>query len=185
MKKKENQMDHPNTDTDNVGKTAGEIAKYINRVKRLDQDYISYYSASSEMQEISDILDILSLAIAAIAAISLLVGGIGIINIMLVSVTERTKEIGIRKALGARTKDILSQFLIEAVILSCIGGIIGIGLGIGVAGIAATVLDAKLVVSTSSIIASVTFSVAVGIIFGLFPAKKAAKMNPIDALRYE
>ena len=89
------------------------------------------------------------------------------------------------KALGARTKDILSQFLIEAVILSCIGGIIGIGLGIGVAGIAATVLDAKLVVSTSSIIASVTFSVAVGIIFGLFPAKKAAKMNPIDALRYE
>ena len=172
-------------DTDNVEKVASKMAAYINRVKRLDKDYISYTSASSEMEQINQILDILSLAIAAIAAISLIVGGIGIMNIMLVSVTERTREIGIRKALGARTRDILNQFLIEAVILSCIGGIIGILLGIGVAGLAAALLDAKLVVSIGSIVASVSFSIIVGIVFGLFPAKKAAAMNPIEALRYE
>ena len=172
-------------DTDNVEKTANKMKDYINRIKRLDKDYISYTSASSEMEQINEILDILSLAIAAIAAISLIVGGIGIMNIMLVSVTERTREIGIRKALGARTKDILNQFLIEAVILSCIGGIIGILLGIGIAGLATSILDAKLVVSIGSVVASVSFSIIVGIVFGLFPAKKAAKMNPIDALRYE
>lgn len=172
-------------DTDNVENVADKMASFLNRSKRLGKDAIMQTSAQSEMEQINSILDILSLAIAAIAAISLLVGGIGIMNIMLVSVTERTKEIGIRKALGARTGDILRQFLIEAVILSVIGGIIGILLGTGVAGLAALILGAKLVISIGSIVGSVSFSIIVGVVFGLFPARKAARMNPIDALRYE
>ncbi len=172
-------------DTDDVENVADKMAAFLNRSKRLGKDAIMQTSAQSEMEQINSILDILSLAIAAIAAISLLVGGIGIMNIMLVSVTERTKEIGIRKALGARTGDILRQFLVEAVILSVIGGIIGILIGTGVAGLATLILGAKLVISIGSIVGSVTFSIIVGVIFGLFPARKAARMNPIDALRYE
>lgn len=124
-------------------------------------------------------------AIGAIAAISLLVGGIGIMNIMLVSVTERTREIGIRKSLGARTKDILTQFLIEAMILAVIGGIIGTALGIGVAALGTSVAGTPLALNMQSILLAVAFSAGVGLCFGFFPARKAARLDPIEALRYE
>jgi len=172
-------------DTKDVDGVSKKMVKYLTKIKHIEEDTLTFNSAQSNMEQINSILNVLSMAIAAIAAISLLVGGIGIMNIMLVSVTERTREIGIRKALGAMTKDIMRQFLIEAVILSCIGGIIGILQGIGVAAIVAAILDTRLVISVSSVIISVTFSIIVGIVFGLFPAKKAAKLDPIEALRYE
>ncbi|MBT3510341.1 MAG: FtsX-like permease family protein [Nitrospina sp.] len=123
--------------------------------------------------------------LGGIAAISLMVGGIGIMNIMLVSVTERTREIGIRKALGAKKKEILEQFLIESVLISFLGGGIGILLGIGISRFVSDIGGWETIVSTQSIILSFGFSVAIGIFFGFYPANKAANLNPIDALRYE
>jgi len=127
----------------------------------------------------------LTMLLSAIAGVSLLVGGIGIMNIMLVSVTERTREIGIRMAVGARSGDILWQFLIEAMILSLIGGLIGILSGIGGAALLGKVMGTVVIVSPLVIIGSVAFTAAVGIFFGFYPARKAARLNPIDALRYE
>lgn len=123
--------------------------------------------------------------IGSVAAISLLVGGIGIMNIMLVSVTERTREIGIRMAIGARGRDILLQFLIEAVTLSIIGGALGIAAGIGVSKVIAAKMDWPTLTSTTSIVIAFVFSAGVGIFFGFYPARKASKLDPIDALRYE
>jgi len=120
-----------------------------------------------------------------VGAISLVVGGIGIMNIMLVSVTERTGEIGLRKALGARRSDILRQFLVEAVALSCLGGIIGIIIGFGLGKLVAAVTPLPASVSPWSVILGLGFSSAVGIFFGLYPATKAAHLNPIEALRHE
>lgn len=127
----------------------------------------------------------LTMLLGGIAGISLLVGGIGIMNIMLVSVTERTREIGIRKAIGAKGKDILLQFLIEAVVLSALGGGIGIALGYGGSSLAGKALAMDTSISVSSVLMAFGFSAAIGIIFGVFPARKAAAMDPIDALRYE
>jgi len=172
-------------DTEDIKKTGQMMADFFTAVKKQEPNYYTYSSAAAEMEQINEVLDILSLAIGAIAAISLLVGGIGIMNIMLVSVTERTREIGTRKALGARTGDILWQFLIESMILSLIGGIVGILLGIGVAGIAAAVMEVRLVLEPKTIVIAVIFSALVGMVFGLFPARKAAAKDPIEALRYE
>ncbi|MFA6378734.1 MAG: ABC transporter permease [Candidatus Omnitrophota bacterium] len=127
----------------------------------------------------------MSLLLGAIAAISLLVGGIGIMNIMLVSVTERTREIGLRKAIGANNKDIMVQFLIEATLMSLIGGICGVLLGSGVALLITVLAGWAAKISLSSVVLATVFSLAVGIIFGLWPAKKASQLNPIEALRYE
>ncbi|KJR48116.1 Macrolide export ATP-binding/permease protein MacB [Desulfosporosinus sp. I2] len=127
----------------------------------------------------------LTMLLGGIAGISLLVGGIGIMNIMLVSVTERTREIGIRKAIGAKGMDILLQFLIEAVVLSILGGGIGIALGYGGSSLAGKALTLNTSISMSSVLMAFGFSAAIGIIFGVFPARKAAAMDPIDALRYE
>src|SRR4029079_1513963 len=127
----------------------------------------------------------LSMLLAAVAAVSLLVGGIGIMNIMLVSVTERTREIGLRLAVGARPRDILSQFLIEATTLSTIGGVIGIGLGAGAAYLVAQLAGWPSLVSTNAIIIAVGFSALVGIFFGFYPAQRAARLDPIEALRRE
>jgi putative ABC transport system permease protein len=127
----------------------------------------------------------LTMLLGGIAAISLLVGGIGIMNIMLVSVTERTREIGIRKAIGAKGMDILLQFLIEAVVLSVLGGGIGIALGYGGSSLAGKALKMSTSISPTSVLVAFCFSAAIGIIFGVFPARKAAAMDPIDALRYE
>ena len=123
--------------------------------------------------------------LGGIAAISLMVGGIGIMNIMLVSVTERTREIGIRKALGAKKKEILEQFLIESVLISFLGGGIGVLLGIGISRFVSDMGGWETIVSTHSIILAFGFSVAIGIFFGFYPANKAANLNPIEALRYE
>ena len=120
-----------------------------------------------------------------IASISLLVGGIGVMNIMLVSVTERTREIGLKKALGARKKRILRQFLTEAAVLTSIGGLIGVICGIGLSKVIANLAEVPVSISTKAIVVSVVFSTAVGIVFGLLPSVKAANLNPIDALRYE
>ncbi|KKP94754.1 MAG: hypothetical protein US02_C0019G0010 [Candidatus Levybacteria bacterium GW2011_GWA2_36_13] len=152
-------------------------------LRRLNEDDFSIETAESISQTISNITNVLSIALGGIAAISLLVGGIGVANIMLVSVTERTREIGLRKALGAKRADILKQFLIESVMISVTGGLIGIILGIG-----ASIVIAKLLVSTVtpwSVIIAFGFSVLVGVIFGMAPAIRASKLNPIDALRYE
>jgi putative ABC transport system permease protein len=127
----------------------------------------------------------MTLLLGGIAGISLLVGGIGIMNIMLVSVTERTREIGIRKAIGAKGGDILQQFMIEAIVLSVLGGSIGIALGAGGSKLAGSLLNLSTSISGASIVLAFGFSAAIGIIFGVFPARKAALMNPIDALRYE
>jgi putative ABC transport system permease protein len=124
--------------------------------------------------------------LASIAAISLLVGGIGIMNIMLVSVTERTREVGLRKAVGAKRSDILIQFLAEAMALSVLGGLIGVGLGIGGAQLITPLLGgSRTLVTLQSVILALTVSLAIGIFFGLYPANRAARLNPIDALRYE
>jgi putative ABC transport system permease protein len=129
---------------------------------------------------------ILTVFLGLIAAVSLLVGGIGIMNIMLVSVTERTREIGIRKAVGAKRRDILLQFLIEAMILSLIGGLVGILIGTsGTIGVTMAVEDLKLHLSASTILMATGFSTAVGLFFGIYPAVRASRLNPIDALRYE
>jgi len=127
----------------------------------------------------------MSWLLASIAAVSLLVGGIGIMNIMLVSVTERTREIGIRKAVGARQRDILAQFLTEALVVSVLGGGLGIFLGWLISTLVSNLAGWPVLVTASSIVLAVGFSCLVGVIFGLWPATKAARLNPIDALRYE
>ena len=127
----------------------------------------------------------LTMMLAGIAAISLVVGGIGIMNIMLVSVVERTREIGVRKAIGAKRRDILSQFLIEAVFLSCTGGIVGVLLGVLICLILPGVSSIAVQMQLSVMLMAFTFSAGVGIVFGLYPAGKASSLSPIDALRYE
>ena len=133
----------------------------------------------------TDMMDTVSLAIAAIAAISLLVGGIGVMNIMLVSITERTKEIGTRKALGAPNNSIRLQFITESVVICLIGGIIGVAIGLAGGITISYLLGFYALPSISSIIIALVFSMFIGIVFGYAPANKAAKLNPIDALRYE
>jgi len=129
---------------------------------------------------------ILTVFLGAIAGISLLVGGIGIMNIMLVSVTERTREIGIRKAVGAKRRDILVQFLVEAIVLSMIGGMVGIALGAtGSQAISRLMEGLTTVVSVQAVLMAVGFSAAVGLFFGIYPAMRAARLHPIEALRYE
>ena len=128
---------------------------------------------------------VMGLLLAAVAGVSLLVGGIGIMNIMLVSVTERTREIGLRKAVGARGRDILSQFLIEAVTLSLVGGVIGIVLGAAATWAVATFAEWPVAIGPGSILLAVGFSAAVGVFFGFYPARRAAALLPIQALRYE
>ncbi len=134
---------------------------------------------------VSSSANIFTILLGSIATVSLLVGGIGIMNIMLVSVTERTKEIGIRMAIGAKRKDILKQFLIESAMLSLFGGILGIACGIGLSDVISVFSPFKTIVTIEPIVISLIFSLAVGIFFGFYPAYKASKMNPVEALRYE
>jgi putative ABC transport system permease protein len=143
------------------------------------------YSLQQELEQINTIMGILQLVIGAIAAISLLVGGIGVMNIMLVSVTERTREIGVRKALGAQYKDIVAQFLIEAVVICSIGGLAGMFIGLGGGLLVAAIAKIPPAISPLTIVIALAFSTSIGIFFGLYPARKAAKLNPVEALRYE
>jgi len=151
-----------------------------------DSDYFSIINMASIQDTINTVLNTMQMLLAGIAGISLVVGGIGIMNIMLVSVTERTKEIGVRKAIGAQKRDIVVQFMIESVTLSLMGGIIGMVLSIGILSLVTALLEGyTFSVSFSVAAIALGFSIAVGLIFGIYPANKAAKLKPIDALRHE
>ena len=163
------------------------IETYMNNRYYKDNDSfeISAMSMESIVESMTSMLSTVSLAIAAIAGISLLVGGIGVMNIMLVSVTERTSEIGLKKAIGARKRRILFQFLTEAAVLTSIGGLLGVLGGIIMAQVISRVSQTPVAISIPAIIFSVVFSMVIGIVFGLLPSVKAANLNPIDALRRE
>jgi putative ABC transport system permease protein len=150
-----------------------------------DQDDFTVRSQADIANIFESISGVMTILLACIASISLIVGGIGIMNIMLVSVTERTREIGIRMAVGAKGRDVLLQFIIEAIFISILGGLIGIFLGIAASLVIEKFGGWPVVITSSSIILSFAFSTAVGLFFGWYPARKAAALNPIDALRYE
>ena len=168
-------------DENKIEKTTSAIENYITQTLGITTDYFSVSSQDSMLDTMESVNDTLSLLLAGIASISLVVGGIGVMNVMLVSVTERTKEIGIRKSLGAKKSDILVQFLIEALVLCVCGGIIGVMLGILI-GTVLGKMGYTFTPNTSIVILAFSSSALIGIIFGIFPARKAAKLNPIDAL---
>jgi putative ABC transport system permease protein len=148
-------------------------------------DDFQVFDQAQLLETASAISGTLTLLLGGIASISLLVGGIGIMNIMLVSVRERTREIGIRKAIGARARDILAQFLVEALTISVLGGVVGIVLGIGASAVIARLAGWPVVISPATVVVAVAFSLVVGIVFGVWPARQAARLDPIVALRYE
>lgn len=164
-----------------------DIENFFNtKYYRNNEDFeISTSSMESMLSSLTEMVDTISLAISVIAGISLLVGGIGVMNIMLVSITERTREIGTRKALGATNSSIRIQFIVESIAICVIGGVIGILIGIGIAAVATKLLGFSVSPSVDGMVLSVTFSVLIGVFFGYYPANKAAKLNPIEALRYE
>ena len=172
----------PETSSDTAAKS---ILFLENRLGLRGQNAVNLESFQDIADQFDSILSTITLFVALVAAISLLVGGIGVMNIMLVSVTERTREIGIRKALGARTGSILTQFLAEAAIITSIGGIIGIVLGYLFANIACRIIGFEASISPVIVLMTVLFSSAVGIFFGIYPARKAARLSPIEALRHE
>lgn len=171
-------------DEDIIETSTNIIENYIENTLELTSDDYTVSSQDSMLDTMEDVNSTLSLLLGGIASISLVVGGIGVMNVMLVSVTERTKEIGIRKALGAKKKDILIQFLIEALVLSILGGIIGVVLGVGI-GIIAEDFGYTFEPNTTTIVLAFSSSAVIGLIFGIFPAYRAAKLNPIEALKNE
>ena len=169
---------------ENLNFTINNIKNYIRQTLELSSDYYSVSSQDSVVDTMENVTSTLSLLLGGIASISLIVGGIGVMNVMLVSVTERTKEIGIRKSLGAKKSDILLQFLVESLALSIIGGIIGVILGI-VGGNIAESFDLTFNPNNKIIVIAFSSSALIGLIFGIFPAYRASSLNPIDALRTE
>jgi putative ABC transport system permease protein len=176
-------------DVSHASEEIGEVLRSRHHSEIGVEDFM-VFTQESFLDTARTITNVLTIFLGGIAAISLLVGGIGIMNIMLVSVTERTREIGLRKAIGARKRDILIQFLAESSLLSLLGGVIGILFGYGLAllvGVIARAADADLqpAVSLDAILLATLFSAAVGLFFGLYPAKRAADLEPVEALRYE
>ncbi len=181
-------------DEGQIDQAVAEIGDLLRQRHRVVEDDFTIQSQQDFLNTFSQILGTFTLLLGAIAGISLVVGGIGIMNIMLVSVTERTHEIGIRKAVGARQRDILVQFLTEALVVSVLGGAVGVALGSGVAALISTIpisgaggatQTLKTLVSPESVVLAVGVAAAVGLFFGIYPAARAARLNPIDALRYE
>ncbi len=175
-------------DADKMDEVQANIEKLLrqrHRIRAGADDDFNVRNLTSLMETMNETTTMITLLLGAIAGISLIVGGIGIMNIMMVSVTERTREIGIRKAIGATYNSIMMQFLIESTMISILGGIIGIFIGIGLAQAISKFGNFTTVISVESIIASFGFSLFVGVFFGMLPARKAAKLDPIDALRYE
>jgi putative ABC transport system permease protein len=175
-------------DADSLDKAEVEVIALLDQRHRIGPSRERDFSVRnlSEILAISEQSSrVMSILLGAVASISLIVGGIGIMNIMLVSVTERTREIGIRMAIGARQRDILLQFLTEAVLLTTCGGIIGMGVGVAGAMIISKIMEWPTLISSQAIIIAFLFSAGVGVFFGFYPARKAAGLNPIDALRYE
>ncbi|MBI2940490.1 MAG: ABC transporter permease [Chloroflexi bacterium] len=172
-----------------MDRTVQEIGELLRRRHRVAQDDFHVQSQQDILETANQITGIMTILLGAIAGISLLVGGIGIMNIMLVSVTERTREIGIRKAVGARWRDIMLQFLIESMVVSAVGGIVGIILGVAIARILAGLEFSgqalPAVVTADSVLTAFVVSAAVGLFFGIYPASRAARLHPIEALRYE
>ena len=165
---------------------ASRVERYLNAYYRANRDFkVSAFSMESMVSQFASVLGTIQTSISVIAGISLLVGGIGVMNIMLVSITERTREIGTCKALGATNTSIRLQFIIEAVIICLIGGAIGVALGIAAGSIASNALGFPAKASIESILIALGFSMTIGVFFGYYPANKAAKMDPINALRYE
>jgi putative ABC transport system permease protein len=178
-----------------AGNTSGGVPKLIDDVTKLLRERRHLSNAApddfqaSDMAQVTQLMqqvtEILTLFLSAVAAISLLVGGIGIMNIMLVSVTERTREIGVRLAIGARERDVLTQFLVEAVMISALGGLIGIALGLSASAIGTYYLSIPFVPSPGIVLIAFAFSAAIGVAFGYLPARRAARLDPIESLRHE
>lgn len=176
-------------DDNTINETTQQINDLLLQRHRVNQPDFTIMSQKDILSAVGQITGIFTVLLGSIAAISLVVGGIGIMNIMLVSVTERTREIGIRKAIGAKRRDVLAQFLIEAIVVSVLGGIVGIGLGAGISFVISQ-LDfggtrIPSIVTTEAISLAVGVSMAIGLFFGIYPAMRASQLNPIDALRYE
>ncbi len=175
-------------DPDTINQTIDDVEILLRDKHNLegdDENDFRIASAQDIISTVQTITGLLTAMIAGISGISLVVGGVGVMNIMLVSVTERTKEIGLLKSIGAKEKDILTQFMVEAVVMTSIGGFIGIILGIAGAFVVSLVANIPFVVSIPAVLIAVGVSMLVGIVFGLYPARRAAKLSPIDALRYE
>ncbi len=174
---------------DSVENTKDEIKRILSSLERKkrnsNEDKYATFSAEAFLETVNSTMRVVTVFMSAIAAISLVVGGIGVMNIMLVSVTERTKEIGIRKALGAHYSDIMSQFLLEALIISLLGGTLGTGLGLYLIQLGGKVMEIDSRMSISALILALLVSITIGLGFGVYPASRAAKLDPIDALRHE
>jgi len=170
-------------DSASVNKAQEVVERFLYKKYQNESSY-SVMNQTAMLETANEMSGTLSLMLGGIAGISLLVGGIGIMNIMLVSVTERTREIGIRKAIGAKRRDILLQFLIESVVISGLGGVLGLGLGFAVMSVLENVLGMTLAVTPDIIYLAIGFSMGVGVLFGLYPANKASKLRPIEALHY-
>lgn len=175
----------PDASLETIQKGIVNLLRQRHRIQPDADDDFQISNQAEILNTASTVTRTFTVLLGAVAGISLVVGGIGIMNIMLVTVTERTREIGIRKAIGAKDRDILRQFLFESVFMSCLGGIIGVGAGSGAAKIIGAMTEFQTVIQPQSVMMAFSFAAAVGVFFGYYPARRAARLNPIDALRYE